>query len=55
MSSLLGFVTLLGRATEQVLGYLEHHHWFLGCWSLAIYFTFTTKACMPDLTRSITA
>jgi hypothetical protein len=30
MSSLLGFVTLIGSATEQVLGYLEHHHWFFG-------------------------
>jgi hypothetical protein len=28
MSSLLGFVALIGSATEQVLGYLEHHHWF---------------------------
>ena len=27
MSSLLGFVTLIGSATEQVLGYLEHRHW----------------------------
>src|SRR5882757_10815079 len=26
---------------------------FLGCWLLYIYFTSTTKACMPDLTRSI--
>jgi hypothetical protein len=30
MSSLLGFVTLIGSATEQVLGYLEHHQWFFG-------------------------
>ena len=30
MSSLLGFLTLIGSATEQVLGYLEHHHWFFG-------------------------
>jgi len=28
MSSLLDFVTLLGSAIEQVLGYFEHHHWF---------------------------
>jgi hypothetical protein len=28
MSSLLGFVTLIGSAIEQVLGYLEYHHWF---------------------------
>jgi hypothetical protein len=30
MSSLLGFVTLVGSATEQVLGYLERQHWFFG-------------------------
>ena len=30
MSSLLGFVALAGSATEQVLGYLERHHWFFG-------------------------
>ena len=30
MSSLLGFVSLIGSAIEQVLGYLEHHDWFFG-------------------------
>lgn len=30
MSSLLGFVALAGSATEQVLGYLERHHWYFG-------------------------
>ena len=30
MSSLLGVVALAGSATEQVLGYLERHHWFFG-------------------------
>ena len=30
MSSLLGFVALIGSATEQALGYLERHHWFVG-------------------------
>jgi hypothetical protein len=30
MNSLLGFVTLIGSATEQVLGYFEHHYWFFG-------------------------
>jgi hypothetical protein len=30
MSSLLGFVALIGSVTEQVLGYFEHHHWFFG-------------------------
>jgi hypothetical protein len=28
--SLLDLVTLIGSATEQALGYLEHHHWFFG-------------------------
>ena len=30
MSSLMGFIAVVGSATEQVLGYLEHHHWFFG-------------------------
>jgi hypothetical protein len=30
MSSSLGFLALIGSATEQVLGYLELHHWFFG-------------------------
>ena len=30
MSSLLGFLALIGGATEEVLGYLERHHWFSG-------------------------
>jgi hypothetical protein len=30
MSSLLGFLVRIGNATEQVLGYLELHHWFFG-------------------------
>jgi hypothetical protein len=30
MSFLLDLVTLIGDATEQALGYLEHHHWFFG-------------------------
>jgi hypothetical protein len=51
MSSLLGFVALAGSTTEHILGYLERHHWFfLGFSSLAIYFIFTTKAFMLDLT-----
>ena len=36
MSSLLGFVTLIGSVTEQILGYLEHHHRFFGV-LVAIY------------------
>ena len=30
MSFLLGLAVLIGGATEQVLGYFERHHWFLG-------------------------
>lgn len=30
MTSLLGFVAIIGSVTEQVLGYFEHHHWFFG-------------------------
>jgi hypothetical protein len=30
MSSLLGVLAPIGSATEQVLGYLERHHWFFG-------------------------
>jgi hypothetical protein len=30
MSSLFGFLALIGGATEEVLGYLERHHWFFG-------------------------
>jgi hypothetical protein len=30
MSFLLEFVIFIGSATEQVFGYLEHHHWFFG-------------------------
>ena len=30
MSSLSGFLALIGSATEQALGYLERHHWFFG-------------------------
>ena len=30
MNFLLGLVAFLGSATEQILGYLEHHHWFFG-------------------------
>jgi hypothetical protein len=30
MNFLLSIVTLIGHATEQVLGYLERHHWLFG-------------------------
>jgi hypothetical protein len=30
MSSLWEFAVFAGSATEQVLGYLERHHWFFG-------------------------
>jgi hypothetical protein len=30
MSSLMGFLALIGDTTEQVLGYLERHHGFFG-------------------------
>jgi hypothetical protein len=30
MSSLPGFLALIGSAAEQALGYLERHHWFFG-------------------------
>ena len=30
MIFLLGLITLVGSATEQTVGYLEHHHWFFG-------------------------
>jgi hypothetical protein len=30
MSSLMGFLALIGGTIEQVLGYLERHHWFFG-------------------------
>ena len=30
MSSLWEFVVLVSRATDQVIGYLDHHHWFFG-------------------------
>jgi len=53
MSSLWEFVVLVGGATNQVLGYLDRHHWFLASSWSAPYFTYTTRAFMPDLTRSI--
>jgi hypothetical protein len=30
MSSLWEFVALAGGTTDQVLGYLDRHHWFFG-------------------------
>jgi hypothetical protein len=30
MSSLWEFAVFVGSGTEQVLGYLERHHWFFG-------------------------
>jgi hypothetical protein len=30
MNFLLGLITLVGGAAEQVLGHLERHHWFIG-------------------------
>jgi hypothetical protein len=53
MNSLWEFVVLVGGATDQVLGYLERHHWFLASWWSVTYFTYATRAFMPDLTRSI--
>ena len=53
MSSMWEFVVLAGGAADQVLGYLDRHHWFsASSWS-ATYSTFTTGASMSDLTCSI--
>ena len=30
MSSLWESLILLGDATDRVIGYLDHHHWFFG-------------------------
>ena len=30
MIALIDFVSTIGGASEQALGYLEHHHWLFG-------------------------
>ena len=44
MSSLLGFAALAGSAAEQVLGYLERHHWFFGFLVIGYIFHFHDKS-----------
>src|SRR6266404_3616833 len=45
------FLPTTSSTTEQVLAYLERHHWFFwGSRDPAIHFIFTTKT-LPDLTR----
>ena len=44
MDFLLGLVTLIGSATEHVLGYFEHHHWFFGVAAIGYIFHLHDKA-----------
>jgi hypothetical protein len=44
MSFLLDLVAQVGGATEHVLGYLEHHHWFFGLIAIGYIFHLHDKS-----------
>jgi len=52
MDVLWGIVVGFGHAIEQVLVYVESHHWIFGFAALAIFSTCMTEVCTPGSIRS---
>ena len=51
MDVLWDIVVLICHGIEQVLVYVETHHWIFGFLVIGTSFTFTTEPFTPDLMR----